>query len=174
MNTTSWSRKIFNGFYSITDITAWIGYAGLAAIVLLVFVDVCGRYFINSPLVASFELVEQAEGVLAGFAIMYAAVRGGHVALDMITIRLSKRTQTIIGRIFSFIGFGIWAVLAYQTFAVRVVKAVRLSETTSGMVKITTVPVLVVLVLAILLCSLTLLVQTFQPLTSSEDKEFKD
>ncbi|NTV06929.1 MAG: hypothetical protein HGA59_10595 [Chlorobiaceae bacterium] len=57
MDIKNWTGKTSKGFYSITEVAAWIGYITTAGIVLIVLVDVCGRYLLNKPLIGSYELV---------------------------------------------------------------------------------------------------------------------
>lgn len=174
MDIVKWTRRTSQGFYLITNSVVWIGSIATAGIVLIVFVDVCGRYFLNKPLQGAYELVEQGMGVLGGFAIMYAAVKQGHVAIDLVPRRFSRRTQMIMQSTFSFLGFGTWAVVAYEVCAVRLVRALEISEATAGIPPISVVPALLMLVLGVFLCSLTLLIQTFHPIGPGEVGEPKE
>ncbi len=161
MDIGNWMRKTSKGFYSMTNVAVWIGCVALTAIILIVFVDVLGRYFLNKPLPGSYELVEQLMGVLAGFAIMYAAVKRGHVALDLIVSRFSRRTQAIMGSIFSLLGFGTWAVLAYKVYQ-HALKALETGITTD-VLPIKLRQILLTLAVGTFLCSLILLIQAFRP-----------
>lgn len=152
--------KVFKGFYSLSEAAAWIGYVTLAGIILIVFGDVGGRYLFNKPLPGSYELVEQSTAILGGFAIMYAAVKGGHVAIDILLSRLSARIRRTMERIFSFLGFGTLVVLAYQVYLYTL--DVVSSETTS-VLHISTAPFSLLLAVALFLCGVTFLIQTFRP-----------
>lgn len=172
MNIENWTRKTSKGFYSITEVGAWIGAIVTAGITLLVFVDVCGRYFLRKPVPGSYELVEQGMVVLGGFAIMYAALKGGHVAIDLIFSRFSRRTQMIMQSIFSFIGFGTSVVMAYQVYLLGLYRLERGQTTVSlGIIK---APFMFILAAALFLCGLTLLIQTFRPVASDETMEVKE
>jgi TRAP-type C4-dicarboxylate transport system permease small subunit len=164
--------KLFKVFYSITGLADWIGYAGLAAIVLIVFVDVCGRFLLNKPLLGSIELVEQTMGFLAGFAMMAASAKHGHVALDLINERLSKGTQIIMQRIFSLLGAGISLLLAYRVF-LRVFRDLQFDKRTM-VLQLSTAPVTFVFAVGLFLCGLVLLIQTFEPVALGENSEGKE
>lgn len=167
MSIKNWTRTVFKGFYRITEVAAWIGYITIAGIVLIVFVDVCGRYLLNKPLIGFYELVEAAMVILGGLAIMYAAVEGGHIAVDILAAKISRRTQIIMQRIFSLLGFGTWSVVAYGVYldALSVMKS---SQTMASFHQISPAPFLFMLAAGLFLCSLTLLIQTFHPKVPEE------
>jgi TRAP-type C4-dicarboxylate transport system permease small subunit len=156
MNIKKWIRTVVKGFYSMTEGAAWIGYISISFIVLLVFVDVCGRYFFNKPLLGAFELVGVTMGIAGGAAIMYATVKRGHIALDLLITRFSRRTQIIMQGIFSLLGFGTLIVAAYQIY----LNALDTLQTT-GVLHVSLTPFLLLLAVAVFLSSLTLLIQVF-------------
>lgn len=172
MNIRNLTRTVFKGFYPAIEVLIWVGYIAMAAIVLIVFVDVCGRYFLNHPLLGSEELVEFVlMPALGGFAIMYAAVKRGHVAVDLVVARFPRRTQIIMQSIASLLGFGIWAVVAYQVYlyALEELKCHALTEN----LRISLVPFNFTLALGTFLCCLTLLIQACHPEVSEEKPEKK-
>ncbi len=170
MDIKKWMRKAPGSFYSMKVFTAWIGIILITAIILLVFVDVCGRYFLNKPLHGSYELVEQGMCVLAGFAIMFTAAKGGHVAIDVIPF--SRRTQGIMQRVFSLLGSGISVALAYRVCLVAVDQVKR--QATSDDLRMALAPFTFMLAVPLFLCGLTLLIQAFHPEASEESKEGKE
>ena len=116
MHKKSLIRKTYTTYYSAIEVVAWIGYAATIAIVLIVFIDVCGRYFFNSPLRGGFELVEQTMVLSGGFAVVYSTLKKGHIIIDVIFDRLSKRAQIVMSYIFSFIGFAITMGMAWYVY----------------------------------------------------------
>jgi len=97
MDIGNWIRTVFRGFYSVsTVVAAWIGHILVVVITLIVFVNVCGRYLLKSPLTGTYEIVEEAMVILGGLAIMYATVKKGHVAVDMLAAKFSGRAQIIM------------------------------------------------------------------------------
>jgi len=167
MSFKNWARMVFKGFYLITEVATWIGYITVAGVVLIVFVDVCGRYLLNKPLIGSYELVEQTMIILGGSAIMYAAVKRGHVAIDILTSKFPRRTQIIMQRIFSLLGFGTWSVVAYSVYldGLYVMKS---SLTMAFFYHVSSAPFVFILAAGLFLCSLTLLIQTFHPKVPGE------
>jgi TRAP-type C4-dicarboxylate transport system permease small subunit len=167
MSIKNWARTVFKGFYLITEVAVWIGYITIAAIVLIVFVDVCGRYLLNKPLIGSYELVEQTMIILGGSAIMYAAVEGGHVAVDILASKFPRHTQIIMQRIFSLLGFGAWSVVAYSVY-LDGLYLMKSSLTMAFFLQVSPAPFVFILATGLFLCSLTLLIQTFHPKVPGE------
>ena len=116
MGTKSLIRKTYNTYYSVTEVAAWVGYAATIAIVLIVFIDVCGRYFINSPLLGSYELVEQTMMLSGGFAVVYCSAKRGHIIIDILFDRFPTRVQVVMSYIYSLTGFAISMGMAYYLF----------------------------------------------------------
>ncbi len=166
MNTGNLRRTVLKGFNSATEALFWLGCVALVGIVLLVFADICGRYFLTMPVQGSIELVEQAMAIVGGSAIMYAAVKRGHVAVDVLLARFSRHTQMIMQRIFSLLGFGTWALLAYRVY-MDTLEVIKISQTTD-VLHISIAPFMLILMLAVFLSSLALLIQTFHPVASEE------
>lgn len=163
------ARRISKGFYSVAEVLAWIGYIGIAAITLIVLVDVCGRYFFNKPLLGGVEFVELAMTALGGFAIMYTGIKGAHVAVDLIMSRLSARSKRIMQVITSLLGFAVWGWLNYWLY----IRAIKMSKT-MDILHISNSPFLFLFALGISLFCLTLLIQTFYPVESERKPEEKE
>ncbi len=172
MNIKQLTQIVFKGFYSVTEVSAWIGYIALVAIILIVVIDVCGRYFLNKPLNGAYELVQLAMIILGGVAIFYTAVKRGHVAIDLFTARFPRRTQIIMQSIASLLGFGTWALLAYQIY-LYALEVLQLS-TTTDILDIPLGPFLLTLAVATFLCCLTLLIQAFYPEVPEKKPEKKE
>jgi TRAP-type C4-dicarboxylate transport system permease small subunit len=132
----------------------------ISFIVLLVFLDVCGRFLLNSPLRGSNELVEQAMGVLAGFSITYAVVQNGHVALDLLVGRFPKIAKDILQRAFSLVGCVVTAVLAYR---LCILGFSDLKYGWTAVLHINMAPFTFIFAGGMFLCSLTLLIGTIWP-----------
>lgn len=56
----------------------------LAALMVLTFCDVVGRYFLNSPILGAFELIQLLMGVLIFTALPVVTVRDLHVTMDLL------------------------------------------------------------------------------------------
>jgi TRAP-type transport system small permease protein len=166
----TWIRRTFKVYYSITEGAAWIGYLATSAMVIIVLIDVIGRYFFKAPLRGSLELVEQIMILSGGFALMYATVKQGHVFVDIIINRFSKRLQTALFCINSIIGFGICIIAAYNIY-LYALRQLKPYPQTTDILKFPTTPFQISLAIAMLLCGLAYLVQTFDFWVKKTDKE---
>jgi TRAP-type C4-dicarboxylate transport system permease small subunit len=160
MSIKRWGQIATKGFYSVTGVMNWFGYITLTGIVIVVFIDVCGRYFFNSPLMGAFELVELGMTVLAGAAVMYCTLKWGHVSIDIVLTRFRKPVQILLQGIFSFLGFIVLAAMAYLIY-LNALEMLR-SGQVQGTLTISRGPFLIVLSVALLLSCVISLIQTFQ------------
>jgi TRAP-type C4-dicarboxylate transport system permease small subunit len=123
MSAHSLTRRVSKGIDSVAVVLTWIGNGAIAVITLIFMIDICGRAFLNKPFYGSNELIELTM-IILGFAIMYATRTGQHVKMDMLSPRLSRRSQVILTSIGSLLEFGISAVIAYEVLikALHIVK----------------------------------------------------
>ena len=63
---------------------------------LLIFIDVLLRYFLNRPLKGVFELVEFMMAIVVCLGMAYTGVQKGHVAVELVVSRFSPRVQALI------------------------------------------------------------------------------
>ena len=93
--------------------------AGVAAVVLafmmfLMVTDVFCRYLLNRPILGAFEITEFMMMILVFFAIAHAQVRKAHISVDVLVLKLSKRTQQIFQAIGSLLGLGLFSLMTWQ------------------------------------------------------------
>ncbi len=86
----------------------------IAIMVLVVAINVVGRLLFNQPLLGTVELVELMMVIVVFFAMSYTAVKRGHVIVDLVTSRLSRRNRAILRSITFFLSAGIFAVITYR------------------------------------------------------------
>ena len=91
-------------------------FAGLCLIVLmlLIFVDVIGRYFFNSPMTFSVELVELMMGLLVCFGLATTALHGGHVSVDLVGGMAPAVVNWIFARLAALAGVIFLAIMAWK------------------------------------------------------------
>ena len=171
MKIKKWARAAINFYDSIIEKMAWVGYISIVFIALLVFVDVGGRYLFNRPIQGSIELVEVTMALTAGSAIMYATLKRVHVALDFLLNRFSRHVQIILQSVFSFLGFATWLLVAYQVYQYGLTM-MNTTQVTS-VLRISLTPFLLVMGVAAFLCSLILLIQTFDR-TDTKDSALEE
>lgn len=75
----------------------------ILAVAALVTASVLGRWLFNRPIPADFEFVEIGTGIAVFAFLSYTQMRGGHIAVDTFTRRLSPRLNAALD--------GVWALL---------------------------------------------------------------
>ena len=107
---------------------------------LLICIDVVGRYILNSPLDITIELGEFAMIAIVYPAIAYAQFNKQHVRVELLISRLSKKTQTVLGIFTDALGICLWGLITWQG-VVSVIRAWRYYLTTEGLVPLPLYPV---------------------------------
>lgn len=82
----------------------------------LIFVDVFLRYIFNRPLTYTYDMVCIMLVVIASLAMPYTTLVKGHVAVDILMLRLSKRKQLIIDTITHIISIVLFLTISWQCF----------------------------------------------------------
>ncbi len=168
MNIMKWMQTAIKGLYSVSiGVGAWIGHILVAVITLLVFVNVCGRYLLRSPITGTYEIVEETMVILGGLTIMYCTVKRGHVAVDILAAKFSGRVQIIMQSIFALLGFGTWGAVTYGVY-LHALSVTKSSQTMVSFPQVGLAPFLFILAAGLFLCSLTFLIQTFHPKVPEE------
>jgi TRAP-type transport system small permease protein len=156
------------GIPSLLKAIDWIGYVILSGMVLITTANVFGRYILKKPLLGEYDMVELGMAIFGGVAMFLAATQRHHVSVDVLLVRFSKRTQVILGRIASFVGFVTWTLLACLAFLDGLDNLQNGNR--SATLLIPQGPFEIVLSILIFLFGLTLLIQVFTP-EGSEKKE---
>lgn len=99
----------------ISTVANYIGMVALAVMMFLTAVDVTLRKVANMPIMGSSEMIQFTMVMCGGLGLAYCAVEKGHVVVDLVTSRLSRRVQGIMGSITSLIALAVCIVLTWQT-----------------------------------------------------------
>lgn len=91
-----------------------IGATVLALMMFLTAVDVGMRYAFNRPLSGAFEVAGYMMAIMVPFSIAYCAQQKGHIAVDLIMERFSKKTGTVVDIITTFISLVFVIIIAWQ------------------------------------------------------------
>lgn len=81
-------------------------YVGMGMLFFMMFLggaDVIGRYFLNHPIVGSFEITEILLAGIVFFGLAYTQRVKGHAMVDIVYARLPKKPKTFIGLVNSFV-----------------------------------------------------------------------
>jgi TRAP-type C4-dicarboxylate transport system permease small subunit len=85
----------------------------LAGMVLLTCANILLR-MVWKPLMGTVELVGYAGSIVTAFALGYTYIKGGHIAVDILVQRFSKRTRMILNGLNAFICTIFFAMVSWQ------------------------------------------------------------
>lgn len=90
----------------------------LVTLMLLTTADVVGRYFFNAPIRGVFDLTHFAVLIMAFASFAYAGYYGSHIVIELLYSLLGPRAKSAIRRSASFLGFVLFAVIAWRSVLV--------------------------------------------------------
>ena len=88
--------------------------ASLTAMILLTSIDVSMRYFFNRPIAATYDLVSLMGAVIAAFAMPYTMLMRGHVAVDLVLRKLSRKKQLAVETVTHVVGILLFVITSYS------------------------------------------------------------
>ena len=96
----------------IGGIGTTVGAVFLIGVMLLIVANIVYR-ILGGVIAGTYELIGLLIVVTAAFAIVYAALERGHVAVNIIVSRLPQRPRAILESFTLVIGLGLWALIAW-------------------------------------------------------------
>jgi TRAP-type C4-dicarboxylate transport system permease small subunit len=157
------------GIGLVVQAVHWIGYISLAGIVIVTAVNVFGRYILKRPLLGEVDLVQLGMALFGGVAMFVAAVQRHHVGVDVLLVRLSRRSRIVLGTIASLLGFLTLSVMAAGVF-LNGLDTFKNGSTTDTL-RVPQGPFEIIFSAFIFLFCLALMIQMFHPEGSAEDEE---
>ena len=112
-----------NNLFKLTRMVGIFGSCLLLIMVILTVSDVVLRRFFNAPIRGSLELTQLILGISVSATLAFCAlVEGGHVEVEILVNRFSKRTQKIIVSAMYFLTTVMLALNCWQlvVYAIRV------------------------------------------------------
>jgi len=91
-----------------------VGGGLLIIIVLLTVADVAMRRLFNSPIRASMELVEMLVGTVIFFSLGYCAIKGAHIAIDILIKKFPRRIYSVTIVIMDLISVLMCGILSWR------------------------------------------------------------
>jgi TRAP-type C4-dicarboxylate transport system permease small subunit len=108
-------KKMFDTIKYLSRVMLWIAGVAIASIVVLTVCDVVLRRF-KMPIAYTYELVVLLGAIAIGFSIPQTTLDKGHVLMDFVTEKVSKRWQKILHFITRCLGMGLFAVFGWRMF----------------------------------------------------------
>ncbi|MDY7036832.1 MAG: TRAP transporter small permease [Thermodesulfobacteriota bacterium] len=97
----------------LSKLLVWIAGCFMGAMIFLTCANVFLRLF-RMSISGTFELMGYFGAIVTAFALGYTQIGRGHIAVDVLVLRFSKRTQKILNGINYFICMIFFAVVAWQ------------------------------------------------------------
>ena len=111
------SGKIGRAFSIPVKVTRLVGAFAISVMMLLMTVDVLGRYFFKHPILGSDEIVGLLNVCLAAACFGYTQRLKGHIRVDLLTERLSPRVRLILDIFTNLISVGVVFLIVWQVIA---------------------------------------------------------
>jgi len=103
-------EKISN---ALNQILLWIAGLFLIAMIAMTGANIVSRLF-GLPIRGTFELMGYFGAVVTAFALGYTQIKGGHIAVDIVVLRFSEKTQRILHAVNHLICMGFFVIVAWQ------------------------------------------------------------
>ena len=119
------TRRVERSIRGLSFILAAVAAVSLAFVMFLMVTDVFCRYVLNRPILGAFEITEFLMIILVFFSIARAQVKKAHISVDVLVLKLSKRSQQIFEAVGSLLGLGLFSLMTWQIVlhALRVYRA---------------------------------------------------
>ena len=131
----------------------------LVAVMLLITINVIYRIF-SGVIPGQYELVEIMIVVVAGFAICDTEIHHRQTSVDMVTMRLPRKSKLWLENGCNLIGLVFWALVARETIRLTMDKAAKGEHT--DLLQIPIIPTRVIWVVALILVCVIILHNIFK------------
>jgi TRAP-type C4-dicarboxylate transport system permease small subunit len=121
----------------VTKILDGIGGAALTFMMLLTVADVLMRA-LGRPLVGTFEIVALSLALVIGFTIPKVSFDRGHIRMDIVIEKVSKRTRDRLNIFTRLVCIGLFVIISYNLFSVA--NELRASGEVSPTIKLPAYP----------------------------------
>jgi len=101
--------------FSVTRFMNAVGVFFLAAMMIIITADVILRYFFNSPIDGSLELIRFVLVLTVLLAIPYTTVKRQHVCIDIITAKLNETARSRLDAIMVFIALILTSLIVWRS-----------------------------------------------------------
>jgi TRAP-type C4-dicarboxylate transport system permease small subunit len=108
---------VFGIVFRVISILNHIGGAALTFMMFLTVCDVTLRAF-GHPIMGTFEIVSQSLAIVIGFGIPKVSADRGHVYMEFVTERLSRRNRAILQTFTRIICIALFILIAYNLIGV--------------------------------------------------------
>ncbi len=109
-------NKVEKIFRTIIEACGIIGVVILLAMMLMTVTDVIMRFFFNKPIIGSMEISVTLMVCVVFLGIGWCALNDGHISVDIITGKLSKRGRALLNAIDNIVTLVLSLIIAWRSF----------------------------------------------------------
>jgi len=142
----------------------------LCLMVVLIVINVIGRYIFRMPLQGTVEIVELALVVTVIFSFAYAELQNSHVSMDEIVARFPRRVRVILIRIMYIAEAAFFFIMGWRCAILSYSYAVPDMRVTD-VLEIPIAPLIFVVAVGSVIFGLVLLTRGIYPTHTAEDKD---
>ncbi len=145
----------------ITKVSDRISQMAVMAMMLVTIGNILGRV-VWRPIYGTFDYVSFFSVIVVALALAHCSVQKGHISVDLITSRLPRRVQGILGCLVDLLSMGFFVIVIWQciVFAGRMIKTKQVTMTAL----LPFYPFIYVIALGCFLFCLTILVELIKSL----------
>jgi TRAP-type C4-dicarboxylate transport system permease small subunit len=158
-----------SGAHVFTGVLGRISAGFIFIMMLLVTADVFGRYVFNEPIKGAGEIVELMMVLVAYLAFAHSVFNKGNVTVDLVTSRLSSRTNAILNIVTSWGSAVILGLIVWQ-LSIKGVEGVVSSHRVTLLLGIPEAPIYFAAAFGGLIACVELLLQGFHSFKQVRDK----
>jgi TRAP-type C4-dicarboxylate transport system permease small subunit len=152
----------------VMPVVGYIGSGVVALAMLSIVADVTGRRFFNQPVTGTLEMNEFMLVIIMFFTIAYCQFLKGHVTIDLLVDRLSKKAQNILDILIYIVFFVTSGLLSWQLYIQGL--TILGQHTTSGTLLIPVFPFAFIAAIGCTLLCLVVLMQLLVYLVKAVEK----
>lgn len=141
----------------------------LVFMMLLVIVDVIGRYILKRPITGSTDIIELMLVIIVFFTLAYTASQKGHVSVDVVYSRLSKAIRKTLDRITYAASLFIVVIITWRMFLRAWDSALADPGPATSMLLIPEAPFMFIAAFGVFLLFMQFLLQFFQLFTGARE-----
>lgn len=117
------------GAQRVSLAAAFCSAIALAGMMILMLIDVAGRYWFNSPVPGAGELIEQAMGITVFAALPMVTARNEHIQLDYFSNAMRGRVRQIVNALIQLSSAAIMGLIAWR-LVVKALSVIHYGDTT--------------------------------------------
>ena len=163
-------NKLSITIHNVVRLFSWLGALAASATVIVIIINILGRFLFKSPLHGTIELVELMTVLVVYSVLPYTELYKRHVHVELLVSQFSGRVKDYIAAIMSFAGTVFFLVMSWQAAKLaweNISPTVRETDTLS----IPFAPFVFMIAIGSLLLGLEMLLRGLQSLSKEKVRE---